>query len=136
MGGRPPFVWPLSVLIEAQFPILASWSNKKQRAAAQRLFHPTVKPDWNNIGGVTDACNHMVWTDDKQIVAAQVVKLYFGPSGLQDQRMARTGGKNSRLAPTPEVGLGMDSGRLPSRARTTRVRRFRPFKEPRPNHRI
>jgi Holliday junction resolvase RusA-like endonuclease len=76
MGSKPPFPGPLNVAIEARFPIPASWSEHKKQRAVLGLIRPTVKPDWNNLGGVTDALNQIVWVDDKQITDAQVTKLY------------------------------------------------------------
>ncbi len=39
-------------------------------------MRPTVKPDWDNLGKVTDALNGIVWEDDKQVVDGQVIKYY------------------------------------------------------------
>ena len=39
-------------------------------------LRPTVMPDWNNLGGVTDALNGIVWHDDRQIVQGIVTKVY------------------------------------------------------------
>lgn len=76
MAGRPPLDGPVKLLLEAYFPVRASWSKKRQREALTGIIRPTVVPDWNNLGGVTDALNHVAWNDDRQIVAARVVKFY------------------------------------------------------------
>jgi Holliday junction resolvase RusA-like endonuclease len=44
--------------------------------ALEGRIRPTVIPDWNNLGGVTDGLNHVAWHDDKQIVQAAVIKEY------------------------------------------------------------
>jgi Holliday junction resolvase RusA-like endonuclease len=61
-------------LIEAYFPVPTSWSGKWQRAALAATIRPAIKPNWNNLGGVTDGCNGIVWVDDRQIVEGAVVK--------------------------------------------------------------
>jgi Holliday junction resolvase RusA-like endonuclease len=67
----------LSVLIEAFMPIPASWSQRKQRAAADGEIFPTTKPDWDNLGKPIDALNKIVWTDDSLIVRGTVQKAYY-----------------------------------------------------------
>jgi Holliday junction resolvase RusA-like endonuclease len=64
------------VVIEAFFSIPVSWSRKRRSLALGGELRPTVTPDWNNLGGVTDACNGVVWADDRQIVNGIVVKRY------------------------------------------------------------
>ncbi|MBF6560505.1 MAG: RusA family crossover junction endodeoxyribonuclease [Candidatus Binataceae bacterium] len=76
MDGRPLFTCALRVLIEADFPIPTSFSGKKRREALLGMVAPTVKPDWDNLGKICDACNGMLWADDKQIVEGQVIKRY------------------------------------------------------------
>ena len=61
MQGRPPFTGPLAVTVEAFFPIPASWSKKRRNLALGGEIRPTVIPDWNNLGGVTDGCNGVLW---------------------------------------------------------------------------
>lgn len=74
-----PFDGPLTVFVEAFFPIPESWSNKKKvAAAAGEVFH-TSKPDGDNVfKTVGDALNKICWVDDSQIVMSQIVKLYGG----------------------------------------------------------
>lgn len=55
----------------------ASWSQKKQRAALAGEVFPTSKPDCDNVlKGLMDACNEIVWKDDKQVVDVAVSKRY------------------------------------------------------------
>lgn len=55
----------------------ASWSQKKQRTALNGGLYPTSKPDLDNvIKGIFDACNEIVWRDDKQAVDLSVKKRY------------------------------------------------------------
>ncbi len=55
----------------------ASWSQKKQRAALANEILPASKPDVDNvIKGIFDACNEIIWRDDKQVVELTVRKRY------------------------------------------------------------
>ncbi|WP_316397300.1 RusA family crossover junction endodeoxyribonuclease [Bradyrhizobium sp. 33ap4] len=76
MGDRPPFDGPLSLEVDMYFPVPASKPAKWRDAALRGEIRPTVKPDWDNGGKLTDALNLLVWIDDKQIVEARVRKFY------------------------------------------------------------
>lgn len=76
MVGRPCLTVPLRVLVEADFPIPASWSGKKQRQALLGIVRPCAAPDWDNIAKVCDAANGLIWYDDRQIVEGAVIKRY------------------------------------------------------------
>lgn len=77
MQGRPVMDGPVSVDIELYVTPPASWSLKKQRAALLGDTLPTAKPDMDNvIKGLFDACNEIVWKDDKQVVQLMVTKRY------------------------------------------------------------
>ena len=54
-----------------------SWSKKKRADALNGVIYPTTKPDWDNIvKGVQDACNGIVFVDDKQIINSSMTKRY------------------------------------------------------------
>lgn len=87
MAGRPLLEGPLDMTVFAFFPIPESWSIKKREAALAGDIRPTVKPDWENIGKLTDAFNpvldrrskirvRIVWGDDAQVVDGRVIKHY------------------------------------------------------------
>ena len=76
MAGRPAMRGAVKVSILATFPIPPSWPLRKRTEAAAGLLRPTVKPDWDNIGKLTDALNGVCWLDDKQVVDGRVVKVY------------------------------------------------------------
>lgn len=76
MAGAVPLEGPLSAVVVAVFPVPASWSGKKRQAARDGAIWPAVKPDADNLLKVLDACNEIVWRDDKQIVDARIVKRY------------------------------------------------------------
>lgn len=77
MQGRALMDGPVSVDIELYVTPPASWSLKKQRAALLGDTLPTAKPDMDNvIKGLFDACNEIVWKDDKQVVQLMVTKRY------------------------------------------------------------
>lgn len=67
--------------IDCQIP--ASWSAKKQAAAAAGEIRPITKPDVDNIvKAIFDALNGVVWKDDVQVVALRVEKRYSTVPGV------------------------------------------------------
>lgn len=77
MQGRPIIDVAVSVVILLFVTPPASWSQKKQRAALAGDIFPTTKPDVDNvIKGIFDACNEIVWRDDKQACDVRVIKRY------------------------------------------------------------
>ena|ERR1700761_6108798 len=76
MVGRVPLDGPLSVSIDAAFPVPESWSKVRRRLALDGVLRPCVKPDADNLMKVLDALNQIVWLDDKQIVEASIRKTY------------------------------------------------------------
>ena len=66
-----PISSPVKILsISFQFPPLKSWSKKKLKSlqAGEIIFKET-KPDMDNLlKNLWDACNGLVWIDDRQIV--------------------------------------------------------------------
>lgn len=77
MAGRPAFEGAVSVVIWLYVTPPTSWSQKKQRAALEGAIFPTSKPDVNNVvKGIFDACNDIVWRDDKQACDVTVRKRY------------------------------------------------------------
>lgn len=77
MAGRPVIDGPVEVSIRLIITPPASWSQKKQREALEGRIFPTSKPDIDNVlKGIMDACNEIVFKDDKQAVDVRVVKRY------------------------------------------------------------
>jgi Holliday junction resolvase RusA-like endonuclease len=76
MGERPPLDGPLCLDVKLFLPVPPSWPNKRRAAALAGELLPTVKPDWDNGGKLTDALNQIVWLDDRQIVDGRVRKAY------------------------------------------------------------
>lgn len=77
MAGRPLIEGAVSVEIGLFVTPPASWSQKKQRAAIAGEIFPTSKPDVDNVvKGIFDACNDIVWRDDKQACDVTVTKRY------------------------------------------------------------
>jgi Holliday junction resolvase RusA-like endonuclease len=77
MTGRPVIEGAVSVVVGLYVTPPASWSQKKQRAALAGEIFPTAKPDVDNvIKGIFDACNEIVWRDDKQACDVFVIKRY------------------------------------------------------------
>ncbi|MDR3087792.1 MAG: RusA family crossover junction endodeoxyribonuclease [Azoarcus sp.] len=77
MQGRPVIEGAVSVVIGIHLTPPASWSQKKQRSALMGLIFPTTKPDIDNVvKTLFDACNEIVWRDDKQACDVVVKKRY------------------------------------------------------------
>ncbi len=77
MQGRAVIDGAVLVTIAFYVKPPASWSQKKQRNALNGGIYPTSKPDLDNcIKGIFDACNEIVWRDDKQAVDLAVTKRY------------------------------------------------------------
>lgn len=79
MQGRSMIEGPVVVVLGLFVAPPASWSQKKQRAALAGEVFPTSKPDVDNVvKGIFDACNEIVWRDDKQVVDL-IVRKRFSP---------------------------------------------------------
>jgi Holliday junction resolvase RusA-like endonuclease len=77
MDGRQMIEGPVEVSIRLIVTPPASWSKKKKRDAMEGVIFPTSKPDIDNVlKGIMDACNEIVFKDDKQAVNVRVVKRY------------------------------------------------------------
>jgi Holliday junction resolvase RusA-like endonuclease len=76
MRARKPLDGPLKLTVTAYMPVPRSWSTKKRDAALAGALRPVVKPDWDNLGGMTDALKGIVWGDDAQVVDGRVMKIY------------------------------------------------------------
>ena len=77
MAGRAVISGAVAVGIRIFVTPPASWSLKKQRAALAGEILPTSKPDIDNVAkGIFDACNHIVWHDDKQACDVTITKRY------------------------------------------------------------
>ncbi len=76
MGNVLPSPHPWSVRIVIFAPIPASWSKRRQEAA-KRGDEVPGKPDLDNVAkAVLDACNGVLYDDDKQVVQLRVEKAY------------------------------------------------------------
>lgn len=77
MQGLPVIEGAVSVEIALFVTPPASWSQKKQREALAGSIFPVSKPDVDNcLKGIMDACNEIVFKDDKQAVDVRVIKRY------------------------------------------------------------
>jgi len=75
--GMPPLDGPVSIRLEIGVAVPSSWSKRKRADALAGAVWPTAKPDLDNVLKlVGDACNGIVWADDKQIVRAEVSRRY------------------------------------------------------------
>lgn len=77
MDGRAPIAGAVEVEIVLLTVPPASWSKKKRAAALAGEIRPTSKPDADNtLKAIADACNGVVWLDDKQITDVLLRKRY------------------------------------------------------------
>ena len=73
---------PVSVRIEADYPMPQSWG-KKQREEARGTYADR-KPDLDNIEkAVLDALNGVAWTDDKSVVVLIARKKWADHGGVE-----------------------------------------------------
>ncbi len=80
MVGIAPIEGAVSLTMRAIFSIPASWSMKKQRAAALGEFAHTKRPDLDNVlKAIKDGSNGVVWKDDSQVVDVRASKRYGAP---------------------------------------------------------
>jgi Holliday junction resolvase RusA-like endonuclease len=80
MGDVPPFETSIELRVMAYMPIPASWSMKKQRAAALGEITPISRPDLDNIvKAIKDGCNTVAWKDDSQVIDLIAKKRYGAP---------------------------------------------------------
>ena len=76
MGDRPLFEGPVRVVLVAAFAVPKSFSKAKRIDALTGAMFPTVKPDADNLIKNLDALNGVVFRDDKQVVWADIRKVY------------------------------------------------------------
>ena len=77
MAGSAPIAGACAVAIRALVPAPQSWSRKKRAAALAGNLYPTTRPDVDNYAKIIlDACNGVVFIDDKQVVLLRVSKAY------------------------------------------------------------
>lgn len=68
---------PVSVYVEAVFPVPKRVNRKEREGMMAGNIHPTKKPDVDNIVKIVcDALNGVAWFDDSQVVVLWVSKVY------------------------------------------------------------
>jgi Holliday junction resolvase RusA-like endonuclease len=83
MMGRKLIMGAVSVDLDIRVSIPASWSKKRQAAAARGEIAVTKKPDIDNvIKGIFDGMNGVVWLDDRQVIEASQKKRYAETPGV------------------------------------------------------
>ena len=100
MAGQPLLEGPVSVLMNIDCQVPASWSQKKQRDALAGRITPTTKPDIDNvIKAVFDGLNGVVWKDDVQVTVLSVSKVYSATPQVMVSLSP------ARVAPSPQAEL-------------------------------
>ncbi len=80
MGEALPAQGAVALVVRAFLAIPASWSVKRQRAAALGAITPTKRPELDNIvKAVKDGANGVTWQDDAQVVDVRASKRYGTP---------------------------------------------------------
>lgn len=73
-GRRPPIEGPVSLEVEARFPL---------PKRGKTVTTPMVgRPDLDNLTKLMDALNGIVWVDDAQVVEIRARKVYHAEPGL------------------------------------------------------
>lgn len=76
-AGNLTLTGPLSIRIDAFFPIPKSASKIKRSLMLEQTVRPTVKCDADNIAKIVlDGLNEVAFADDKQVVQMTVLKWY------------------------------------------------------------
>ncbi|KVU18281.1 RusA family crossover junction endodeoxyribonuclease [Burkholderia ubonensis] len=84
MRDTLPYEGPVRLIVNIGLPIPASWSQKRQDAAAAGAIGATKKPDWSNVAkSIEDGLNGIVYVDDAQIVDGWVSKRYTRTPGVR-----------------------------------------------------
>lgn len=97
MVARPPLQCAVAVEIEVRLPVPASWSQRKRALALAEAVLPETRPDLDNvIKAITDACNAVVYDDDRRIVSVSASKHYAEHPGVS-VKVLPLGGARDRL---------------------------------------
>ncbi|MCA8502179.1 RusA family crossover junction endodeoxyribonuclease [Burkholderia multivorans] len=84
MRDDEPYAGPVRLIVDIGVPIPASWSEKRQRAAAAGAIGATKKPDADNVvKALKDGMNGVVYGDDGQVVNLWVSKRYATTPGVR-----------------------------------------------------
>ena len=76
-AGAVPTYDAVRVIVDAYYPVPASYSKKKREACISGEVKPMTKPDIDNVvKALLDAMNKVVFVDDKQVVNVQATKHY------------------------------------------------------------
>ena len=84
MRGKSPCAGSIQVNMAIYIEPPKSWSKIKRNSALLGDIKPSTKPDIDNIiKGIFDACNGIVYDDDKQIFSLSVIKSYGETSRVE-----------------------------------------------------
>jgi len=76
MRGRTIITQPVAVSIGLFFEPPISWPKGKREGALNDVWYPTSTDLDNTAKSLLDACNAVIWIDDKQVVELTVRKRY------------------------------------------------------------
>jgi Holliday junction resolvase RusA-like endonuclease len=82
-GRQAPSSAPISAEVWVMVAPPKSMSRKKQLMAFEGDIFPTTKPDLDNVAkAILDACNHIVYEDDKQVIDLVIRRRYAQTPGV------------------------------------------------------
>lgn len=76
MGGRPPLLGAVALVARFEIAIPKSWSGARRAAAITGDVRPIARPDLDNLLKSIDACNKIVFSDDRAVVKIDAEKRY------------------------------------------------------------
>ena len=83
MGDNPPMTGPVYMALTIRVTPPKSTSATKRRKMLAGEIWPTTKPDKTNVTkAIEDACNGIVYLDDKQIIDGPQTKIYAETAGV------------------------------------------------------
>lgn len=81
MAGKAPLDGPVSVVVSVGVEPPRSWSKRKRADALAGRVLPIARGDIDNyLKSIMDACQGIVYRDDKQVVDVRAIKRYNDPS--------------------------------------------------------
>lgn len=81
MGSQEPLETPVAAYIYITYPIPPSYSKKRHQECLSGMERPRKNDIDNVCKAILDACNNIVYMDDKQVVSLHATKV-FGEIGL------------------------------------------------------
>lgn len=82
MAGHAPLTGPIRLHVVSTFEVPPSWPKRYHKACADGLLVMIQKPDWDNLGKITDALDGIVWENDAQVTIGTSEKRFGLAAGV------------------------------------------------------